>query len=229
MKRLKRFAKPAMAVVLIGALFTSTMVFAAPYDPIIGYRNSDDTADTTAHIVNLVPENYAVYGSNYDGSGIPEGYYFNGSNFNIHAAPTPLGINNYQIDLNLSNSNPCDLGNLCDLLDAKSRAYEGTTLRTNVFPIYKDATVASGVAVFNLTDNGLSGGTGLCPNGIIADSINPAVSDATASYQMSWALSNGNKTITVTTNKLTTSNILTGILGQSAANGAIVKLSATCY
>lgn len=229
MIKIKRLAKPTLALVLIGTLFTSTMVYAAPYDPIIGYRNSDDTADTTAHIVNLVPENYAVYGSNYDGSGIPEGYYFNGSNFNIHAAPTPLGVNNYQIDLNLSNSNPCDLGNLCDLLDTKSRAYEGTTLRSNAITYYNHATVSSGVATFYLTVDGTSGGAHLCPNGIIADSINPVVSDATASYQMSWAVTNGNKTVTVTTNKLTTSNILTGILGQTAANGAVVKLSATCY
>ncbi len=109
------------------------------------------------------------------------------------------------------------------------KAYEGVTARANAFPIFKSATVASGVAVFHLTDNGTSGGNALFPNGVIADSVNAFVSDATASYQMSYAFSNGNKTLTVTANKLTTANILTGLLGQSAANGAVVKLSVFGY
>lgn len=109
------------------------------------------------------------------------------------------------------------------------QAYEGTTQRLNVFPIFKSVTVASGVGVVYLTNDGTSGGTALFPNGIIADSINVTVSDATASYQMSWVLSNGNKTLTVTANKLTTSNILTGILGQAQANSAVLKITAWGY
>lgn len=109
------------------------------------------------------------------------------------------------------------------------QAYEGTTQRLNAFYIFKDATVASGVAVFNLTSDGTSGGTALFSSGVIADSVNVTVSDATASYQMSWAWSNSNKTLTVTANKLTTANILTGLLGQAAANGAVVKLQVMGY
>lgn len=109
------------------------------------------------------------------------------------------------------------------------KAYEGTTLRTGAYPIFKNATVGSGVAVFHLTADGTSGGSSICPTGIIQDSIDVEVNDATASYQMSYALSNGNKTVTVTANKLTTANILTGILGQSAANTSVVRLVAWCY
>lgn len=109
------------------------------------------------------------------------------------------------------------------------KSFEGTTQRANSFPIFKNATVASGVAVFNLTDDGTSTGNALFPNGVITDSVNPIVSDATASYQMSWVFSNSNKTLTVTANKLTTANILSGILGQTAANGAVVKLSVWGY
>lgn len=109
------------------------------------------------------------------------------------------------------------------------QAYEGVNARANAFPFFGDATVASGVAVFQLTTNGISTGTAIFPNGVIADSVNVFVSDATASYQMSVAFSNGNKTITVTTNKLTTANILTGLLGQTAANGAVVKLQIYGY
>lgn len=118
---------------------------------------------------------------------------------------------------------------LAALNASTSISYEGTTQHINSFPIFKSATVASGVAVFNMTTDGTSGSTSLCPNGIIQDSVNPSVNDATASYQMSWAWSNSNKTLTVTANKLTTSNILTGILGQAAANAAVVKVSVWCY
>lgn len=109
------------------------------------------------------------------------------------------------------------------------KAYEGTTARSGAFPIFKSVTVSSGTAIFYLTNDGTSGGTALFPNGVIADSVNAFVSDAAASYQMAYAFSNSNKTLTVTTNKLTTANILTGILGQSAANGSVVKLSVWGY
>lgn len=108
-------------------------------------------------------------------------------------------------------------------------AYEGTTQRTGSFPIFKSATVGSGVAVFNLTNDGTSGGTALCTNGVIQDSVNVGVNDSAASYQMSWAFTNSNKTLTVTTNKLSTANILTGVLGQVAGNGSVVKLTVWCY
>lgn len=112
---------------------------------------------------------------------------------------------------------------------ANGNSYEGTTQRVSSFPIFKSATVASGAAVFHLTDTGLSGGTALFPNGVIADSVNVTVSDATASYQMSWAFTNSNKTLTITANKLTTANILTGLLGQAQANSAVIKLSIWGY
>lgn len=107
--------------------------------------------------------------------------------------------------------------------------YEGTTRRDLAFPIFKSATVASGVAAFHLTVDGLSTGAALFKGGVIQDSVNAFVSDAAASYQMSYVFSNSNKTVTVTTNKLTTANILSGILGQAAANGSVVKLSVFGY
>lgn len=119
--------------------------------------------------------------------------------------------------------------NLTTDLAAASAAYEGTTQRTGSFPIFKSVTVGSGVAVFYLTADNTSGWTTLCTNGVIQDSVNVTVSDSTASYQASWAWTNSNKTLTVTTNKLTTANILTGVLGQAAANGSVMKLSVWCY
>lgn len=108
-------------------------------------------------------------------------------------------------------------------------AYEGTTQHYGAFAIIKSATVSSGTVAFNLTADGTSGGTALCTNGVIQDSVNVSVNDASAAYQMSWAFSNSNKTLTVTSNKFTTANLLSGILGQAQANGAVVKLQVWCY
>lgn len=103
--------------------------------------------------------------------------------------------------------------------------YFGTTPRTDAIMFTKSATVSSGTAVFQLTADGNSGGTAIFPNGPNDDSVNLYVSDATSSYQMSHAWSNSNKTLTVTANKLTTANILTGVLGQASANGAVIRLT----
>lgn len=255
----------------------SAHVFADANDPIFGYRNSDDTADTSAHLVALDTSHYAVYGDRLNQAGAPAGYYF-GPGFNINATSGSFGTSNYRIDLDLSGYSPTDIGNLGDLLDAKvptattvnghalssnvtvtksdlslsnvdntsdtskpistatqtaldakGKAYEGTTAHANSIEYFGHGTVASGVAVFQLTSDGTSTGTALFPNGIIQDSVSLTVSDATASYQMSYAFTNSNKTLTVTANKLTTANILSGILGQSAANGAVIKLTVFGY
>lgn len=104
------------------------------------------------------------------------------------------------------------------------KAVVGTTVKTGAFRIYQSATVAAGVAVFQLTVDGLPTGAALFANEVFVDSVQAIVSDASASYQMSWAFSNSNKTLTVTCNKYTTANILSGLLGQAPANGAVVRL-----
>lgn len=119
---------------------------------------------------------------------------------------------------------------LVTALATKPTLYSGGTAQTSAKVISKHANVSSGTAVFYLTDTELSSGTALCPNAVIDDSINVYVNDATASYQWSEVVTNSNKTLTVTINKLTTANILTGILGQSGApNGTTVRMSVACY
>lgn len=110
-------------------------------------------------------------------------------------------------------------------LDKKPTIYFGSTLKSNAIMFTGSATVSSGTAVIYLTTDGTSGGTAIFPNGPNMDSINAFVSDAAASYQMSYALTNSNKTLTITANKLTTANILTGVLGQGQANSAVVRLT----
>lgn len=123
-------------------------------------------------------------------------------------------------------------------IGAASKAYEGTTLRAAAFPVIKSATVSTGVAVFNLTADGLSTGAALFPNGVIVDSVQVSVSDATAIYPASWAFSNSNKTLTVTANKAGSTNVLLNLLGgltsvlgapTAAPNGTSVKLTVYGY
>lgn len=117
--------------------------------------------------------------------------------------------------------------NLTTDLSNRPIYYLGATQKSNVKVIEKHATVSSGTAVFYLTSDETISGSGLCTN-IYDDSVNLFVNDATASYQMSYVVTNSNKTLTVTANKLGTANILTGILGQVAANTAVVRLQLKC-
>lgn len=115
-----------------------------------------------------------------------------------------------------------------------NQAYENTTQRLNPILINKTVAVAGGAgnAVFNLTNDGTSTGTSLCPNGIMLNSPNLSVNDATAPYQFSWAWSNSNKTMTVLTQKASGLAVLTfTLLGLPApvANGTSVNATAICY
>ncbi len=106
-------------------------------------------------------------------------------------------------------------------------AYTGTTAKLGSYRVYQTVTITTaGTAVFQLTADGTSTGTALFTNETFTDSVQPIVNDATASYQLGWVFSNANKTLTVTVNKLSTANILTGVLGQAAAPvGTVVKLA----
>lgn len=110
----------------------------------------------------------------------------------------------------------------------KRKAVAGITLTNGVFPVFKNVSVSSaGSAVFHLTDDGLSTGSPLfAVGGPLLDSLNVWVNDATAAFQWSAVFSNSNKTLTVTINKLTTANILSGILGQTGAPvSTVVRMS----
>lgn len=115
------------------------------------------------------------------------------------------------------------IGKLQAQVSALGKLVSGTTVKAGAFPVTKSGTVGSGTIALHFTADGTSGGAALWPNGPDQDSVQVTVNDALASYQCGWAWSNTNKTLTVTANKLTTSNILTGVLGQGQANAAVVK------
>lgn len=120
-----------------------------------------------------------------------------------------------------------DTNGLLDELTSHPINFENADQIVFVKQYYMHATVASGVATFYLTSDGTSGGSAICSDHIIPDSINTYVSDASASYQTAYVINNI-KQITITVNKLTTANILTGLLGQTAANGAVLRLQVAC-
>lgn len=108
------------------------------------------------------------------------------------------------------------------------KAYEGTTLREGVFTIYKQVTVSSGNVVAHLTSDGTSGGTSLCPNGVIGDSINLQPEEGSAPHAFAQPVwSNSNKTVTIAVTKL---GMVLGVLTlNQSANGSVVRLSVACY
>lgn len=131
-------------------------------------------------------------------------------------------------------------GHICSVWST-GFAYDGTTLDRVAFPIFKSATVSSGTAVVNLTDDGTSTGNPLCVDQdnnptVIANSVNVIISDATAIYPVSWAFSGtGNRTLTVTVNKASATGVITllglNLLGApvTAANGTTAKITVWCY
>lgn len=210
------------------------------------------SADTKADMLAVVlPDGwvYVLMGNSARGDQPPVFYQYNSSStatddgVNVITPTAQIGNPGRYLKTKLSYN---DLANMLSLasvaasgaysdlsgkpsIPGAQQAYEGTTQRLTAYPIFLSATVSSGTAVFQLTADGLSSGTAIFPNGVIQSSINLYVNDATASYQMSMAFSNSNKTITVTANKLTTANILSGVLGQAAANGAVIKLQIWGY
>ena len=113
------------------------------------------------------------------------------------------------------------------------KAWEDLTLRAGIFPVFKSATASGGTATFHLTTDGLSNGAALCA-GTIAGSTRVTISDAAELYTTAWAYSNGNKTVTATVNKASSSFVqLLGltVLGSvtPAADGLPVYMSVMCY
>lgn len=111
--------------------------------------------------------------------------------------------------------------------------YEGTNKRSPVVSYFNSGTVGSGVVAFNLTADGTSGGTGIFPNGIIQSSVQAFCNDNTVPFSYSAALSNSNKTLTLTVNKAGSSflsllglNVLTA---PAAANGSVCNIQVVGY
>lgn len=221
-------------LMFIAAGLLAVFAYAGPNDITMVQRNANDDANITRTLISpasngliyyntstLLP-GYVTLGAGLSiSNGVLSASSFSGAYADLTGIPstfTPAAHNQAWTTITSTPTTISGYG----ITDA-SKAVVGTTVKYNSFRIYKSATVSSGVAVFHLTDDGTSTGNALYSE-VFQDSVQPIVSDATASYQFSWAFSNSNKTLTVTANKLTTANILTGILGQAQANGAVVKL-----
>lgn len=210
---------------------TTNKAFTAAMKTKVDNLSGTNTGDQD--LSGLVPKTYTVNGHALSGnvsvtasdlaSGVLADARVQQSNVTQHQAA--LSIASSQVTGTKTNSFISDFGTASR---AAAQSYEGTTQRLGTFMVVKSATVSSGTAVFHLTADGTSGGTALCPNAPIKDSVMVIVNDAAASYQMGWVWTNSDKTLTVTTNYFTTANILSGLLGQAAANGKDVKLTVLC-
>lgn len=104
-----------------------------------------------------------------------------------------------------------------------TQAYVNGVKYTAVFPYFASAVVASGIATFYLTDNGLSSGNSVFKNNIFTQSINLITSSTNTQYQYGgFTVAGGNKSIAITVSQL---GLSLGILNfTSAANGITVYL-----
>jgi hypothetical protein len=110
--------------------------------------------------------------------------------------------------------------------DATVTGYRNSTLKTSVISADQSSIVTDGIAAFQLTTDGLAIGAAIFQNEIFPESIHFSVNDPAASYQFGWELTNDDKTLTVTVNKLESADIVTGALNQvSAPDATIVNLS----
>lgn len=96
-----------------------------------------------------------------------------------------------------------------------------------------NGTTTSGITTFYLTTDGTSSGTALCPTAI--GHVNVIANDPSNTFGIGWALTNSNKTLTVTANtrSFTTTTILgISVLGSSAlasaTNGTSIWASVDC-
>lgn len=112
-----------------------------------------------------------------------------------------------------------------DLKQNLIQVYDGTTLRLNpIWYINSATTNASGVAVFQLTNDGTSTGTAIFPNGVLIKSVSPTPNDSTTFFGYSWgALTNSGKTLSITVTKSATP--LLSLLGINILGAPIAAVS----
>lgn len=154
-------------------------------------------------------------------------------------------------------SNPADFINAMQTAVQDYATLQGYSLSSIVWPFYTPSqltptdvyyngakqasskrltfatTTLTGTAVVYLTSNGLVGGTALCPNTILH--ANVIANDSSNTFGLGWAITNSNKTLTVTANvRSFTSTTVLGIsvLGSSAIsaapNGTSILVAVDC-
>lgn len=123
-----------------------------------------------------------------------------------------------------------DITNLTTDLNKKPAVKVGSSQPSSPIIYINAATTTSGAAVFYLTSDATSSGTALCANGV--DYMKAEISDAASSYNYSYAVTNSNKTLTVTAKALGQVNLLSTVLltpPANAANGTNVSMFAICH
>lgn len=168
-----------------------------------------------------VPSTFTPSSHNHAAGDVTSGTFADGriSQSSVTQHEAALSIASSQITGTKTSSFISDFGTAAR---GATQCYSGITQKLGCFPVFKSSTTSSGSVTFHLTTDGTSGGDALFPNGADPNSFNFYANDSTNIYTYSVALSNGNKTATVTVKIL---NLLA--LGLSnPANGTTVYLSA---
>lgn len=115
----------------------------------------------------------------------------------------------------------------------REKVYYNDVATTSSKHLLYNGTTTSGTTIFYLTADGTSSGAALCPNTIAQ--VNVIANDPNNTFGLGWALTNSNKTLTITANarSFTATTILgISVLGSStlaaAANGTAIMASVDC-
>lgn len=106
------------------------------------------------------------------------------------------------------------------------RVWINGTQASNVTQAGFSATVSSGSIVVYLTSDGTSAGTALFPNSVFEEFFIAVINNTAINPLFSWAVTNSNKTLTVSCKQLT---VVLGVLGftTNVADGTTVFISLT--
>lgn len=238
MKNFKKF----LAVALILTSFAgATIALADANDPIINFRNGDDTADTSSHIVGLNTAKYALFGDRLNAAGAASAYYLDPAWFSTTGASSGDGVNNYKITLDLGAFDYCNISDLCDHIAPSMSGKAGQILSNNGSSTYwtTAGTVSSITAGTGLSGGSITGtGTISMPNVGTAGTYGAVTTDAqgrvTAGKRMETysGTTNGSGVYTVTfgTAYSVAPNIQANIIGASdTQNLRITSVSTTGF
>lgn len=158
----------------------------------------------------------------------------------ITTTNTNLSTTNSTLSTHISNESTTNsiqnqnILNLTSSLATTSFIYYNNVATTTSRRMVFNGTTSGGTVVFYLTTDGTSSGTPICKNGNIGH-VNVIANDPSNTFGIGWALTNSNKTLTITANvrSFSATTILgISVLGSSsltaAANGTDISAMVIC-
>lgn len=255
---MKKYLIPALALALLVSATGASKALADAYTYHVNWQDGMDSPGTFD--VDPAPLGTSILGNDYTDHQ-PEFYSTDSVELVFNDATKHFGIGtideakitNLSSDLSTINSTLSSLSSIPSTVSANSasigtlNAFKTAYASSSPVSYYLNnvattspmkrllfnGTTTGGVTTFYLTNDGTSSGTALCPIGI--DQVNVVANDPNNTLGIGWAMTNSNKTMTVTANarSFTTTTILgISVLGSSAlaaaANGTAIMASVDC-